>query len=199
MSAGAFFTALLEPLVYKRKLIWYELILGLIILFGLYLIFNVDVRYVNGILLALLSTLLAAVFTLINGKLIVLEKPSVIAFYELLTGAVAISVFLGLRGDFTTDFFQLSWEDAFYILLLASFCTAYAYIASVKVMRYISPYTMMLTVNMEPVYGILLAFLIFGDSETMTVSFYLGALIILATVIANGLIKHRRALKSKKG
>ena len=199
MSTGAFFTAFLEPLVYRRRIVWYELAFGAIVIFGLYLIFQVDITYLNGILIALLSALLAAIFTLINGKLIQLQKPSVISFYELLIGVIFLSVFLGLKGDFSKNFFHLSWEDSVYLFILASVCTVYAYIASVKVMRYVTPYTMMLTVNMEPVYGILLALLIFGESEKMNPMFYVGALIILGTVIANGILKNRRALKSERG
>ena len=76
--------------------------------------------------------------------------------------------------------------------ILASVCTAYAFIASVNVMKYISPYTVMLTINLEPVYGIALAVLIFEKNEQMSFSFYIGATIILTTVILNGLIRNRK-------
>ena len=196
MSTGAFFTALLEPMVFRRRIIWYEILFGIAVIFGLYLIFNVDETYINGILLALLSSLLSAVFTLINGRLVKLERPSVISYYELLVGAIGLTVFLGFSGNFSYSFFELTVRDLFFLFLLASVCTAYAYIASVRVMRHVSPYTMMLTVNMEPIYGIILALLVFGESERMNTAFYLGALVILGTVIANGLLKNRRALKS---
>ena len=73
--------------------------------------------------------------------------------------------------------------------MLSSICTAYAFSASVKVMKFLSPFTVMLTINLEPIYGIILALLIFDDTEEMTPLFYVGALIILATVIANGIVK----------
>src|SRR5690606_10759372 len=98
-------------------------------------------------------------------------------------------------GSFGSDFFDLSASDWLYIFILASFCTAYAVIASVKILKFISPYTVMLTTNLEPVYGIILAFILFGESERMNPLFYVGALIILATVIANGLLKNRDKLK----
>lgn len=191
MSTGALFTALLEPLWYGRKLILYELVFGLLVILGLYLIYNVNSQYSLGILLALVSALLGAVFTLINGQLIKVHKPATISFYELSTGAVFITLLLGFQGEFGREFFSLGAADWIYLFILASICTAFAFIASVKVMRFVSPYTVMLTVNMEPVYGILMAFFIFGESEKMNIYFYLGALVILATVVANGILKNK--------
>ena len=197
MATGAFFTSLLEPLWYGRKVIWYEVVFGLVVILGLFFIFNASTAYTEGIILALISALLAAIFTLINGQLIKTHKPSFISFYELTSGMLLITVYLSVSGGFTAEFFALSLSDWGYLAVLASLCTAYAFIASVKVMRFISPYTVMLTINMEPIYGILLAFLIFGESERMNVLFYLGAGIILSTVVANGIIKNRAALKRR--
>src|SRR5690554_722844 len=96
---------------------------------------------------------------------------------------------MAFTNGFDASFFAVSLSDWTYLLILASVCTAYAFIASVHVMRWISPYTVMLTINLEPIYGILMALLIFGEEETMSSSFYLGALIILVTVVLNGIIK----------
>lgn len=190
MSTGAFFTAILEPIWYKRKIIWYEVIFGLIVILGLYIIFKAETTYSYGILLALISALLSSVFSLLNGKLVLQHNPSVISFYELMSGTIFITFYLAIRNDFTTDFFQLNNSDWLYILILAIVCTAYAFIASVKVMKFISPYTVMLSINMEPVYGIILAYFILGNSEKMSTEFYIGAVVILCTVVANGIIKN---------
>jgi len=198
MSTGAFFTAILEPIIYKRKLIWYELLFGLLVIAGLLIIFQVETQYALGIGLALISSFLAVLFSLINGKLVHQAKPSVISLYELGAGVLFLSIYIGVTGDFTIDFFQLSNTDWLYIFILASVCTAYAFIASVKVMRHLSPYTVMLTINLEPVYGILLAFFLLGDEEKMSPLFYLGAGIILATVIANGILKNQYKKSSLK-
>ncbi|WBU89801.1 DMT family transporter [Cellulophaga omnivescoria] len=198
ISSGAFFAAILEPIWYKRKVIWYEIIFGLIVIGGLGLIFNIDASYKEGIVLALISAFLATIFSLINGKLIKEQKPSIISFYELGAGVVFLSIYMLFQGNLGQINFQLSVSDWIYILILASFCTAYAFIASVKIMKFLSPYTVMLTTNLEPVYGILLAFIIFGDSEKMDPMFYLGAFIILITVIANGILKNRTAKKKIK-
>jgi len=199
MSTGALFTAFLEPIWYGRKIIWYEVVFGLIVVFGLYLIFNVSTSYSLGMGLALISALLGAIFTLINGQLIKTNKPSTISFYELMSGALFISIYLAINGSFNKDFFTLPFSDWFFIFILASVCTAYAFIAAIRVMRFISPYTVMLTTNLEPVYGIFLALLIFGQSEKMSPLFYVGALIIIATIIANGIIKNRGRSNTKNG
>lgn len=195
MSTGALFTAFLEPIWYGRKMIWYEVAFGLMVVFGLYLIFNVNASYSLGMGLALISALLGSIFTLINGQLIKTNKPSTISFYELLSGALFISIYLAANGSLKGEFFALAFSDWFFIFILASFCTAYAFIAAIKVMRFISPYTVMLTTNLEPVYGIFLALLIFGESEKMSALFYIGALIIVTTIIANGILKNRRKSK----
>ncbi len=197
MSTGAFFTAILEPFWYKRKMLWYELLFGGIVMIGLGIIFRVETQYAYGIALALLSAFLAAIFSLMNGQLVQTNKPSVISLYELSSGVVLLSIYLLLTGSFTVEFFQLSKNDWGYIFVLASICTAYAFIASVKVMKYLSPYTVMLTINLEPVYGIVLAFLFLGEDEKMNPMFYVGALVILGTVLANGVIKNSGKLKNR--
>ncbi len=197
MSTGAFFASLLEPLLHKRRIIWYEVLFGFIVIIGLYIIFDVVASYVWGIVLALCSSFLGALFSVINGRFAVKYKASVISFYELAFGTLCISIFLAFSGSFKISFFQLSSDDWIYLLILASICTAYAFIASIHVMKWISPYTLMLTINMEPVYGILLALMILGDSENMSPQFYYGASIILVTVIANGIIKVSRERKKK--
>ncbi len=201
MSTGAFFTALLEPLFYKRKFIWYELLFGLIVVGALYVIFEVQPEYQLGIGLALTSAFLSAIFTLINGRFVHTHNPTKISFYELSIGTACIMVYLAFaKADtfFSKDFFFLSSSDWIYIIILATICTAYAFIASVKVMQYLSPYTIMLTINLEPVYGILLAFLVLGNREKMEPTFYYGAIVILLVVLANGILKNKDAFVLKK-
>jgi drug/metabolite transporter (DMT)-like permease len=191
-SLGAFFASLLEPIFYGRKVLWYEVFFGLIIIAGLGLIMQVEIHYLNGMLLALVSIILGVLFTLMNGKLIADHNPSVISFYEFLAGFVFISIYFLFQGKFTADIFIMTAKNWILILILASICTAYAFTASVQVMRQLSPYTVMLTTNLEPVYGIILAFFIIGGKEKMSTEFYIGAVIIVITVILNGVIKHYR-------
>lgn len=189
-SLGAFFTSILEPLFYGRKVLWYEVFFGLIIIAGLVLILQVEINYFEGILYALASIIIGVLFTLMNGKLIHKHESSVITFYEFMSGVLFISIYFLFTNKFTTSFFVLSSNDLVLILILASVCTAYAFTASVKIMQKLSPYTVMLTTSLEPVYGIILAFFIIGGKEKMSFEFYIGAVLIVITVILNGFIKH---------
>jgi drug/metabolite transporter (DMT)-like permease len=170
---------------------------GLIIIAGLALIMKVEINYLDGMLYALASIILGVLFTLMNGKLIERHEPSVIAFYEFLAGVFFITIYFLFQQKFTADFFILTANNWVLILVLASICTAYAFTASVKVMRKLTPYTVMLTTNLEPVYGIVLAYLILGGKEKMSFEFYIGALIIVITVILNGVIKHYKKDKQE--
>lgn len=198
LSTGAFFASLLEPLLYGRKIIIYEVFFGLIVIVGLYIIFDVEASNTLGIVLALISAFLSALFSVINGKFVLKHRASAISFYELLFGVIGISIYLAVSGGFTAKFFKVSSSDWIYLAILASGCTAYAFIASIHVMKWISPYTVMLTINMEPIYGIILALLVLGDSEKMGSQFYYGALIILLTVITNGIIKITQERKRRR-
>ena len=197
MSTGALFTSILEPIFYKRKVIWYEVFFGLIVVAGLAIIFDVEGDYLTGILLALSASFLGALFSVINGKFAIKYNASAISFYELGFGVLFITSYLIFNGNFNAAFFTLSQSDWAYLFILASACTAYAFIASVHVMKWISPYTVMLTINMEPVYGIILALIILGDDEYMSPQFYYGAALIVVTVIANGIVKNRLRKKEK--
>lgn len=196
-SLGAFLASLLEPLFYGRKVLWYEVFFGLVIILALSVIMQVEVAYFKGMLFALVSIILGVLFTLFNGKLIQKHDSAVITFYEFVAGFLFISLYFIGQNKFTLDFFSVSVDDWLLLLVLSSVCTAYAFTASVKVMKQLSPYTVMLTTNLEPVYGILLAYFIIGNKEKMSASFYAGALIILLVVILNGILKHKRSLKMK--
>lgn len=192
MSTGALFTSLIEPLFFKRKLIFLELFFGLIVIAGLYLIFNVESQYTLGIIYALIASFLSALFTVLNGLYIKDYEAEVISFYQLLFGVLFISVFILATSNFSIQDFSINTSDIIYLLILSSICTAYAFVVSVKIMKYLSPYTVMLTVNLEPVYGIILAVIFFGDKEKMSPQFYIGAIVIVITVIINGIIKNKK-------
>ena len=190
-STGAFFTALIEPLFYKRRVIGYEVLFGVLVILGVYLIIDSEIKYLTGILLGIASALFSSLFAVINGKFVEKDDATVISFYEFIGGVAFISIYIALTGDgFTTEFFTLKKTDWIYLFILASICTAYAFIAAVYIMKFISPYTVVLTYNLEPVYGVVLAILIFGESEIMSANFYFGAVLILVTVILDGLLKN---------
>lgn len=194
-SLGAFFTSILEPVFYGRKVLWYEVFFGLIIIAGLGIILRVEINYFEGMMYALASIIIGVLFTLMNGKLTEKHDSSVITFYEFLAGVFFISMYFLFENRFSADFFVLSSNDWILLLILSTICTAYAFTVSVKIMRLLSPYTVMLTTSLEPVYGIILAYFILGGKEKMSTEFYIGALLIVITVILNGIIKNHLANK----
>ena len=197
MSTGAFFTALIEPVFFKRKINALEMFLGLLVIAGLYIIFNFESQYKLGIIYALIASFLGALFAVLNGLFIKKYTADTISFYQLFFGVVFITIYLLFTNSFSVSFFQIPTSDWMYLIVLSSICTAYAFIASVQVMKYLSPYTVMLTINLEPIYAIVLALFIFGDKEQMSSTFYLGAFIVLFVVLLNGIIKNRSTLKEK--
>jgi drug/metabolite transporter (DMT)-like permease len=194
LSLGAFLTSFLEPLFYGRKIILYEIIFGLIVVIGMSLIFNSQYHYLEGIIYALISVLLSVFFGLINGKLIKEASSLAISIYELLGGVLLISIILLFSDRIDSEFFDISKIDFYWLLILATVCTAYAFVISVDVLKHLSPYSLMISINMEPVYGIILAIIFLNESKDLSFNFYLGFILIFSSVILNGVFK----LKNKK-
>ncbi|WP_461588637.1 DMT family transporter [Winogradskyella sp.] len=197
-SSGAFFASFIEPIFFKRRIQAYEIIFGVVVVLGVSLILNSELKYINGIVLGLLSALFSTLFAVINGRFIERHKATVISFYEFISGVLFLTVFIYFSGtNFDERFFSLSNEDWIYLFILASVCTAYAFIGAVEVMRYISPFTVILSYNLEPVYGIILALIFFPESEKMSPQFYIGALVIIVTLILDALFKNYKRRKQK--
>ena len=195
-STGAFFGSFIEPIIYKRKIIWYEMLLGVFVIIGIYLIMQSGFDHINGVILGISSAFLSSLFAVINGKFVAKHNATTISFYEFLSGVVFISLYIGFANTgFTADFFVLSASDWLWLLILASVCTAFAFIVSVAIMKDISPFTVILTYNLEPIYGFILAIIFFPEKETMSLTFYLGSCIILTTVILNSVLKSSKKRK----
>lgn len=189
-STGAFFAAFIEPLFFRRKIIGYEIIFGLVVILGVVLITQTELRYLTGILLGISSALFSTLFAVLNGKFVEQHGATVISFYEFIGGVAFISLYLLFSDQgFSEDFFILNSTDWICLFILASICTAYAFIASIHVMKQITPFSVVLTYNLEPIYGIFMALLLFPETETMTPMFYLGALLIICTVLLNAVYK----------
>ena len=189
-STGAFFAAFIEPLFFRRKIISYEIFFGLVVIFGVVLITQTELRYLTGILLGISSALFSTLFAVLNGKFVEQHGATVISFYEFIGGVAFISLYLLFSDQgFSEDFFILNSTDWICLFILASICTAYAFIASIHVMKQITPFSVVLTYNLEPIYGIVMALLLFPETETMTPMFYLGALLIICTVLLNAVYK----------
>lgn len=188
-SSSTLFTALLEPLYNKRKIVFYELLLGVIIIFAISLIFNIDFKYKQGIFLSLISAFLASWFTVLNGKYIKTTPARVISFYELTTAFLILCI--GLFFVPIEELFQLTLPQVSYLVILGLVCTSFAFIASVAVMKSISAYTVTMTVNLEPIYSILLAILIWPESEKMPPLFYYSFAVILCCLFLNAYLKKK--------
>ncbi len=191
LSTGTFFTSLIEPVIFRRGLRPYEMLLGVLTVFGIVFVFRFESGYKIGILYGLAASMLGALFTVINGKLVGLYDSRTISLYELASGFGGLSAYLLLVARPGLDALALSRSDLGYLLVLGVVCTAFAFIGSIHVMRTLSPFTVVLTINLEPIYGILLALLIFGESEYMTLGFYAGAGVILFSILANAAMKRR--------
>ena len=198
-STGAFFASFIEPLIFKRRIVWYEIVFGVIVIMGVFLITQSEIKYINGILLGISCAIFSTIFAVLNGKFVKSYRASVISFYEFIGGIVFISLFLLIfKEDFNADFFKLSLSDWVYIFILASICTAYAFIGAVNVMKHLSPFTVVLSYNLEPVYGIVIAIFLFPETEIMSPKFYLGAILIISTLLMDGILKNYRRNKKKK-
>lgn len=188
-SLTAFFTSVLEPLFFKRKIRWYEVMLGMVVIVALLLIFKVETKYKWGIILSIFTALTSATFSVLNGLLTKKYHSSVISFYEMISVFIISSIVLIINPDLSNNMFNISGMDWTYLLILSIVCTALTFVISVEIMKYLSPYTINLTLNLESIYGIVIAYFIWDDEKQMTWQFYVGAGMILATVFANGLVK----------
>ena len=182
LATSTLFTSLLEPFFFRKRINALEVIIGLLIILGLYMIFRFETSYSLGIIVALAAAFLAGLFSVLNKKMVVHQKASVISFYEMMGGLSCITIYLLVSGWGGNPLSIPTPTDLICLLALGIICTAYAFAAQVKIMKHLSAYIVALTINLEPVYGILMAYFLFGETEHMTAGFYLGTTIILLSV-----------------
>ena len=203
LASTTLFTSLLEPLFFRKKVIRYEIIFGIIIIIGLLLIFSFETKYQLGIIYSLFSALGAAIFTTVNGLFVGKEDSSIkITMYEMLGAVFVITIYFIGSGNLNLDTISLFkhglnifWYDLTYLIILGVICTAIAFVVSVEVMKKLSPFTVSISINMEPIYAIILALIFFGESERMSFGFYIGASIIMLTIVGNGFMKRKLSIK----
>jgi drug/metabolite transporter (DMT)-like permease len=194
-ATNSLWAALLEPWFNKTRIKKFELLLGLIVLVGLYIIFSFDFQYKLGLLIAVSAGFTSALFSVLNSKMVRQINPRTITFYEMCGGFLGMSIFILL--------YQFTWADNrlfaltpsvydwLYIALLAGVCSVYAYTMAIELMKKVSVFMIQLTLNLEPLYGIVMAVIIFGDTEKMSLNFYLGTFIILCAVLSYPMLKKR--------
>lgn len=186
MATTSLWTSLIEPLVNKRSVRPLEVGLGILAFAGLYVVFKFEFDHALGLTLALASALLAAMFTVANSRLVQRIDAYIITFYEMI-GATVFSLFFVMifewQGWSNGEPYVPVAKDWIWILFLAFICTVYASTMATQLMKQFSAYLINLTINLEPVYGIALAFFFFGEKERMTSEFYMGTLLILLAVL----------------
>ncbi len=192
LSTASLMTSFLEPFFYNRPFRIHELFFGLIAIVGLSLIFGVQIENNYAILVSLICTLLSVLFSILNGYLIKEYSSFQISFYEIIFGLFVISIVIIFSDIKLPTLRSIKLSNWIYIFILGSLCTAYAFVASTHILKYITPYTMMMSLNLEPVYGIIFSLIIFGEKEHMDIQFYIGAGIILLGVIGNIFFKYKK-------
>ncbi len=190
----------LEPLIMKRKFLWSELVLGVIIIGGILLITGNTTGEQNmiGIAFGLLSAILAASFSVFNARLIQDVTASKITLYEMFSASVVMSLFLLLSPSFTLNNLLISSNDIYLLLFLGIICTSVAFLITVEITKFLGAFTVTLSINMEPIYTLGLAALFLGEHQELSTWFYIGASIIVGAVFGNAILKYQQRKKLKK-
>jgi drug/metabolite transporter (DMT)-like permease len=182
LSAIGFFTSLFEPIIMRRRIDIVEVLLGLLAIAGIYLIFNFYPEYKTGIIFGIISAMLACLFPIFNKTLLKEVSPKTVTLYEMTGGFLALCFILPLYLHFfPAKYFIPTSVDWFWLLILSWICTVFAFILSLNALKHLSPFTTNLSYNLEPVYSIIMAFIIFKENKFLGAGFYYGfALILLA-------------------
>ena len=199
MASSPLFTSILEPIFFKRKFIASEFILGLTIIVGIAIIFGFEGQYYKGIFFGLTAAFLAALFTVLNGQLITKISSFSITKYEMLGALIMLSGVLFFSNQLEMRMFSIERFDWICLTSLGVVCTTIAFMVSVWVMKFVTPFTVSMSINMEPIYAIIIALIIDHyngtTKEQMTSGFYFGAIIIITSIFLNGYLKKRVANK----
>jgi drug/metabolite transporter (DMT)-like permease len=191
ISTTAFFVSIIAPIVRREKFQSYEIVLGCIVVIGLLVIFKFESEYVLGIVLSLFAALFAAIFSTINSTFIKQHGSIKIAFWEMLSAFLGLSIYLIVAGEFDYTLLHPPASDIALLLVLGVVCTGFAFVAGIEVMKVLSPFTCALAINLEPIYTIAIALLLYGSSEFMSPQFYVGAAIILSTLFLDTWLKRK--------
>jgi drug/metabolite transporter (DMT)-like permease len=184
LSAAGFFSALLEPFLLKKKIIWVELLLGIVAIVGIYIIFDFHPQFKTGILYGILAALGAAMFPMFNKVLLQKIEPQTLTLFSLSGGLLVLTILLPFYFKFTTvDYFVPTLNDFWWLLVLAIVCTVICFQLQLQALTKISAFTSNLMYNLEPLYGIVLAYLFFNEAKEMNTHFYIGVGLILLAVI----------------
>ena len=192
LSLGALFTSIIEPILFKRKVVISEILLSLVVSGCVIWIFKASPEYKLGIIYGVICSFLSALFSVLNSTFKEQVKPANITFYEMIGGFLTINILMIVfQPDTFSEVINVGRANFMWLALLAIVFTAFAQIEFVNLYKYFSPYTILLNVNLEPIYGIILASIVFGESEKMTPVFYIATGIMILSIIVNGIIKNK--------
>lgn len=195
-GTGTLFTALLEPLIEKKSLRWQEIVISIWVMIAVYILAQADMSMVLGLVLSACSAFFSSLFTILNKKISHIGSPFGIALYEMFFACLTLTLFLPVGAFYDKlDFFPPSLADWGYLMILSIFCTIIAFSISVFVVRKLSAFVVTLMTNLEPVYGILMAYLFFPQTERMNVYFYIGAIMLISSIIVYSYLKKIRPKK----
>ena len=198
MGTSSLFSSILEPLIIKRKIYLREIILAILVLIAIGIAMNADFSYVKGYIYGIAAAFLATLFTILNALYVDKVESEKITSIEMLGGFLFVCIYMLFSNSFSLADLVISWNDILYLTILGVICTSFAFVVSVEVMKFLSPYNVIMAVNLEPLYSILLALVLFGESESMNFSFYLGAVLIIGAVSLDGYLKKQEDKKSVK-
>lgn len=197
-SATGFFTSLLEPLILQRPISWVELLLGLLSIAGIYIIFDFHPQFKLGIIFGLLCALGSALFPIFNKQLLVHFKPTTLTLYELGGGLILLTLILPLYHHyFPANYYWPTTSDWLWLLVLAVLCTVLMFILQLTALKKISAFTSNLTFNLEPLYGIVMAFIFFKETNMLHAAFFIGLALIVLAVALQMIIVSRQAKKNQ--
>ncbi len=183
LSSAGVITAILEPLMTGKKMILYEVLLGLLAVAGIYLIFHFDIKFRTGIIIGICATLFSVIFSILSKKAVATTAPKTMILYQLSGGFVALTLLMPLYLYlFPSEKMIPSHYDWLWLLILSLVCTIFTMDLSLQALKKISAFTQNLTLNLEPVYGIVLAFIIYKENEDLSNTFYIGFTLIFSTV-----------------
>ena len=191
LSTASFFSAMIEPLFLKRKPKLYEYILGIVVFVTLFLMLEAETKYTMGYVYGIIASFLGTLFTLYNAKYINRLEACKITMVEMLAGVIIFSILMLLNKEIGINNLKIDINDFVYLLLLGTICTAAVFVWMVEIMKYISPYSLIMAINLEPIYSIVLALIIFSESEHMNLSFYIGASVIILVVFLESYLKNK--------
>jgi drug/metabolite transporter (DMT)-like permease len=186
---ASFFTSIFEPLINNRRFRISEILLSALTLLGISLIFHFDSSYQLGIVLGVIAPAFASLYTVYNERLVKLYDVKLINYYQMMGGSIGLGILL----PFYLYFFPVrsfipGLKDTVYLAALALFCTVGVYVSFTEILKKLSAFTVNLTMNLEPVYAIIVAFLFFGESKEVNFSFYLGLFFVVISVTLQALI-----------